>query len=91
MKELGAENYTMRIAAKRSFWKCGLEGPNPSKKMVYEGFRLRSTEVDRGRPKSRECLGHVLVVLMDLEAQTLTELRSFNALSIYIGLWRGFY
>ena len=21
--------------------------------MVYEGFRLRSTEVDRGRPKSR--------------------------------------
>ena len=45
--------------------------------MVYEGFRLRSTEVDRGRPKSRECLGHVLDVLMDLEAQTFTELRSF--------------
>ena len=26
--------------------------------MVYEGFRLRSTEVDRGRPKSRKYLGH---------------------------------
>ena len=37
--------------------------------MFYEGFRLRSTEVDRGRPKSRECLGDLLVVLMDLEAR----------------------
>ena len=41
-------------------------------------------EVDRGRPKSREYLGHFLDVLMDLEAQTLSELRSFYALSIYI-------
>ena len=51
-----------------------IQGPNPSKKVVHEGFRLRSTEVDRGRPKSRECLGHCLVVLMDLEARTLPKL-----------------
>ena len=51
--------------------------------MVYEGFRLRSTEVDRGRPKSRKYLEHFLDVLMDLEAQTSSELRSFYALSIY--------
>ena len=44
--------------------------------MVHEGFRLRSTEVDRGRPKSQKYLGHVLDVLMDLDAQTLSELRS---------------
>ena len=25
--------------------------------MAYEGVRVRSTEVDRGRPKSRECFG----------------------------------
>ena len=58
--------------------------------MVYEGVRVRSggrVEVDRGRPKSRECLGHLLNVLMDLEAQTLTELKSFYALSIYMGFW----
>ena len=42
---------------------------------------MRSIEVDR----NREYLGHVLVVLMDLEAQTLSELRSFYALSICIG------
>ena len=53
--------------------------------MVYEGVRLRSTEVDRGRPKSQKYLGHVLVVRMDLEAQTLSELKSFYVLSIYIG------
>ena len=30
-------------------------------------------------------MGHLLVVLMDLEAETLSELRPFYALSIYIG------
>ena len=29
LRELEAENYTMRIAAKRSFSKYRLEGPNP--------------------------------------------------------------
>ena len=53
--------------------------------MVYEGFRLRSTEVDRGRPKSREYLGPFLDVLMDLEAQSLSELRYFYALSTDMG------
>ena len=46
--------------------------------MVYEGFRLRSTEVDRGRPKSPKYLEHFLVVLMDWEAQTLPKLNMFN-------------
>ena len=43
------------------------------------GGRLRSVEVDGfwGR-----FLGHFLVVLMDLEAETLSELISFYALSI---------
>ena len=91
LREIEAEKYTMRIAASRSFWKYRLEGPNPLKMMVYEGFRLRSTEVDRGRPKSRKCLRHFLVVLMDLEAQTLTELRSFCAPSVYMGFGSRFY
>ena len=42
--------------------------------MVYEGFRLRSTEVDRGLPNLRKYLGHFLDVLMDLEARTLPKL-----------------
>ena len=44
--------------------------------------RLRSVEVDGvlGR-----FLGHFLVVLMDLEAQTLSELKSFYALSRCMG------
>ena len=53
--------------------------------MVYEGVRLRSTAVDRGRPKSQKYLGFCLLVLMDLEAQTLSELRFVYALSIRIG------
>ena len=50
--------------------------------------RLRSVEVDGflGR-----CLGHFLAVLMDFEAQTLSELRSVYALSIYIGFGSWFY
>ena len=62
------------------------------------GGRLRSVEVDRSRLRSVEvdgCLGrflvHVLVVLMDLEAETLSELRSVYALSIYIGFGSRFY
>ena len=47
--ELEAEHLIMRIAAKRSFWKYRLEGPNPSRKVVYEGVGWRSTEVDRSR------------------------------------------
>ena len=49
---------------------------------------MRSVEVDGflGR-----CLGHFLVVLMDLEAETLSELRSFYALSTYIGFGSLFY
>ena len=45
------------------------------------GGRLRSVEVDGflGR-----FLGHCWVVLMDLDAETFSELRSFYALSIYI-------
>ena len=52
------------------------------------GGRLRSVEVDGflGR-----FLGLVLVVLMDSEAETLSELKSFNALSIYIGSGSRFY
>ena len=48
----------------------------------------RSGEVDRNR---ESCLGLFLVVLMDLEAQTLSELISFHALSIYIGFGSRFY
>ena len=33
----------------------------------------------------------IMVVLMDLEAETLSELRSFYALSIYIGFGSWFY
>ena len=49
---------------------------------------MRSVEVDGflGR-----FLGLFLVVLMDLEAETLSELRSFYALSIYIGFGSWFY
>ena len=52
------------------------------------GGRLRSVEVDGfwGR-----FLGHVLVVLMDLEAETLSEFRYFHALSIYIGFGSQFF
>ena len=59
--------------------------------MVYEGVGVRSGEVDRGRPKSRKYLGHCLDVLMDLEAQTLAELRSFYAPSIDMGVGSRFY
>ena len=41
-----AENYTMRIAAKRSCPLYGLEGSNPNFLMDYEGFGARSGEVD---------------------------------------------
>ena len=49
---------------------------------------MRSVEVDGfwGR-----FLGHVLVVLMDLEAETFSELRSVYALSIYIGFGSRFF
>ena len=49
---------------------------------------MRSVEVDGllGR-----FLGHCLDVLMELEAETLSELRSFYALSIYIGFGIWFY
>ena len=49
---------------------------------------MRSVEVDGflGR-----FLGHCLVVLMDLEAETLSELRYVYALSIYIGFGSWFY
>ena len=80
----------MSIAAKRSFSLYGLEGPNPNLLMVYEGVRVRSTEVDRGRPKSQKYL-FLLVVLMDLEAETLSELRYVYALSMYIGFGSRFY
>ena len=49
--ELGAENDTMRIAAKRSFWKYRLERPNPKFWMVYEGVGVRSGEVGWSRLK----------------------------------------
>ena len=47
--ELGAENYTMRIAATRSSRKFRLEGSNPQFRLVFEGFESSSTEVDGGR------------------------------------------
>ena len=85
----------MRIAAKRSFRKYRLEGPNPEFLMVYEGVRLRSTEVDRERSSSTESAkvfgAFFLVVLMDFEAQTLSELRSFSALSVCVGFGSCFY
>ena len=87
-KELEAENYTMRIAAKRSFWKYKLEGPNPEFWMVYEGVGVRSAEVDWSR---ESVWGFLLVVLMDLEAEVLSELKYFYALSIYIGFGSRFY
>ena len=46
LRELEAENYTMRIAAKRSYPLYGLEGSNPNFLMGYEGFGARSGEVD---------------------------------------------
>ena len=48
------------------------------------GDRVRSTEIVK-------VFGAFLVVLMDLEAQTLSELRSFYVLSIYIGFGSRFY
>ena len=48
------------------------------------GGRLGSIEVDG-------FYGHFLDVLMELEAQTVSELRSFYALSIYIGFGSRFY
>ena len=46
LRELEAENYTMRIAAKRSCPLYGLEGSNPKFWMDYEGFGARSGAVD---------------------------------------------
>ena len=46
VRELEAENYTVSIAAKRSFSLYGLEGPNPNVLMVYVRVRVRSVEVD---------------------------------------------
>ena len=37
------------IAATRSSRLYGLEGSNPTFRLVFEGFQSRSTEVDRGR------------------------------------------
>ena len=45
--------------------------------MVYEGFRLRSTEVDRGRPNSRKYLGLVLDVLMDFGSSDFDRIEIF--------------
>ena len=81
----------MSIAAKRSFSLYGLEGPNPKFLTVYEGVGVRSVEVGRGRRMFGRCLGLFLVVLMDLEAETLSELKYFYALSIYIGFGSQFY
>ena len=53
------------------------------------GGRLGSIEVDGFYRKS--ILGLCLVVLMDLEAQTLSELRYVYSLSIYIGFGSRFY
>ena len=44
----------------------------------------RPTSADLGETTLGEYLGHLLVVLMDLEAETLSELKSFYAPSIYI-------
>ena len=52
------------------------------------GGRLGSIEVDGIQEKY---LVLFLVVLMDLEAETLSELKSFYALSIYIGFGSRFY
>ena len=49
---------------------------------------MRSVEVDGCLVRFLE---HFLVVLMDLEAETLSELKSFYALSIYIGFGNRFY
>ena len=46
LREFEAENYTMRIAAKRSCPLYGLEGSNPKFLMDYEGFGARPGEVD---------------------------------------------
>ena len=83
-----AENYTVSIAAKRSFPLYGLEGPHRIFswfKKDLGGGRLGSIEVD-GLKKV-----FFFVVLMDLEAQTLSELRSFYDLAIYMGLGSRFY
>ena len=89
--ELEAESYTMRVAAKRSFWKYMSEGPNHSKMVVYEGFRLRSTEVDRGRPKSRvfgACFGRP----DGFGSSDFAQIVDFcYALSIYMGFGSRFY
>ena len=60
--------------------------------MVNEGVRVRSVEVDGFLGRCFGAfLGTFLVVLMDLEAETLSELTSFYALSIYIGFVSRFY
>ena len=46
---------------------------------------MRSTEVDWGRPSLGQYSGHVLDVIMDLEADILSELKSFNARSAHMG------
>ena len=57
LREIEAEMDTKRIAASRSFRIYRSEGSHPSKKLVFEGFCLRSTEVDRSRDSIRGFLG----------------------------------
>ena len=76
-RELEAENYTIRIAASRSLWIYGLEGPMPQFWMVHEG-------VGWGQLKSREYFGHFRLVILLLEAEILSELRFYM---LYRSIW----
>ena len=50
--------------------------------MVNEGYCVRSIEVDGF---SKSILGHFCNLILDLEAETLPESRSFNAASAHVG------
>ena len=62
-----------------------LEGARP-RALLDDDEQIYSLGGSRG-----SIWGFLLVVLMDLEAQTLSELRSVYALSIYMGFGSRFY
>ena len=55
------------------------------KYLVLKGSRRVLCEVDRGRPNLGQSLGHFLDVSLELEAETLSESRFFNARSDHMG------
>ena len=59
--------------------------------LILKGLRRVSCEVDWGRANLGQSLGHCLDVILELEAETLSELRFFDGWSDYIGFRSWFY